>query len=83
VAITEDAPHAVATYYTGRHIVAKGTAFVSFHVIKKSTCSEGGLIVTDNEILARQLRMLRFHGLGVDAYDRQTWGRAPHAEVLT
>ncbi|MWL00217.1 UDP-4-amino-4-deoxy-L-arabinose--oxoglutarate aminotransferase, partial [Escherichia coli] len=30
-----------------------------------------------------QLRMLKFHGLGVDAYDRQTWGRAPQAEVLT
>lgn len=27
--------------------------------------------------------MLKFHGLGVDAYDRQTWGRAPQAEVLT
>ncbi len=26
--------------------------------------------------------MLKFHGLGVDAYDRQTWG-APQAEVLT
>ncbi len=27
--------------------------------------------------------MLKFHGLGVDAYDRQTWGCAPQAEVLT
>lgn len=27
--------------------------------------------------------MLKFHGLGVDAYDRQTSGRAPQAEVLT
>lgn len=27
--------------------------------------------------------MLKFHGLGVDAYDRQTRGRAPQAEVLT
>lgn len=27
--------------------------------------------------------MLKFHGLGVDAYDRHTWGRAPQAEVLT
>ena len=25
---------------------------------------------------------LRFHGLGVDAYDRQTQGRSPQAEVL-
>ncbi len=40
-------------------------------------------MVTDDESLARQLRTLKFHGLGVDAYDRQTWGRAPQAEVLT
>ncbi|MDG2914286.1 DegT/DnrJ/EryC1/StrS family aminotransferase, partial [Vibrio parahaemolyticus] len=79
----EDAAHAVGTYYKGRHIGAKGTAIFSFHAIKNITCAEGGLIVTDNENLARQLRMLKFHGLGVDAYDRQTWGRAPQAEVLT
>ena len=27
--------------------------------------------------------IVKFHGLGVDAYDRHTWGRAPQAEVLT
>ncbi|MFO6484386.1 DegT/DnrJ/EryC1/StrS family aminotransferase [Escherichia coli] len=51
--------------------MAKGTAIFSFHAIKNITCAEGGLIVTDNENLARQLRMLKFHGLGVDA-GRQT-----------
>ncbi len=74
-------PMPVGTYYKGRHIGAKGTAIFSFHAIKNITCAEGGLIVTDNENLARQLRMLKFHGLGVDAYYRQTWGRAPQAEV--
>lgn len=83
IAVIEDAAHAVGTYYKGRHIGAKGTAIFSFHAIKNITCAEGGLIVTDNENLARQLRMLKFHGLGVDAYDRHTWGRAPQAEVLT
>ena len=83
VMIIEDAAHAVGTYYKGRHIGAKGTAIFSFHAIKNITCAEGGLIVTDNENLARQLRMLKFHGLGVDAYDRQTGTRAPQAEVLT
>lgn len=83
IAVIEDAAHAVGTYYKGQHTGAKGTAIFSFHAIKNITCAEGGLIVTDNENLARQLRMLKFHGLGVDAYDRQTWGRAPQAEVLT
>src|SRR5699024_12526190 len=83
IAVIEDAAHAVGTYYKGRHIGAKGTAIFSFHAIKNITCAEGGMIVTDNENLARQLRMLKFHGLGVDAYDRPTWDRSPHAEVFT
>lgn len=29
------------------------------------------------------MRSLKFHGLGVDAFDRQTQGRAPQAEVIT
>lgn len=83
IAVIEDAAHAVGTYYQGRHVGARGTAIFSFHAIKNVTCAEGGLIVTDDEPLAQQLRALKFHGLGVDAYDRQTWGRAPQAEVLT
>ncbi|ESL85101.1 UDP-4-amino-4-deoxy-L-arabinose-oxoglutarate aminotransferase [Enterobacter hormaechei] len=47
------------------------------------TCAEGGLVVTDDEQLAQNIRSLKFHGLGVDAYDRQTHGRAPQAEVIT
>ncbi|MEA1151553.1 DegT/DnrJ/EryC1/StrS family aminotransferase, partial [Klebsiella pneumoniae] len=41
------------------------------------------LVVTDDEQLAQNIRSLKFHGLGVDAYDRQTHGRAPQAEVIT
>ncbi len=41
------------------------------------------LIVTDDDELASRIRSLKFHGLGVDAYDRQTHGRAPQAEVIT
>lgn len=77
IAVIEDAAHAVGTYYKGQHVGARGTAIFSFHAIKNITCAEGGLVVTDDESLARQLRTLKFHGLGVDAYDRQTWGRAP------
>ena len=32
--------------------------------------------------LLERVRRLKFHGLGVDAFDRQTQGRAPQAEVL-
>jgi UDP-4-amino-4-deoxy-L-arabinose-oxoglutarate aminotransferase len=32
--------------------------------------------------LLGRIRRLKFHGLGVDAYDRRTQGRSPQAEVL-
>lgn len=83
IAVIEDAAHAAGTAYKGQHVGGKGTAIFSFHAIKNMTCAEGGLVVTDDENLARQIRSLKFHGLGVDAFDRQTHGRAPQAEVLS
>ncbi|EGH23706.1 UDP-4-amino-4-deoxy-L-arabinose--oxoglutarate aminotransferase [Pseudomonas amygdali pv. mori str. 301020] len=46
------------------------------------TCAEGAMFVTDNAQLADRVRQLKFHGLGVDAYDRLTLGRKPQAEVM-
>ena len=83
IPVIEDAAHAAGAYYKGRHIGAQGTAIFSFHAIKNMTSAEGGLVVTDDEQLANRIRSLKFHGLGVDAYDRQTHGRAPQAEVIS
>lgn len=82
IAVIEDAAHAAGTRYKGRHVGASGTAIFSFHAIKNMTCAEGGLIVTDNAALAERIRSLKFHGLGMDAYDRETHGRKPQAEVI-
>lgn len=83
ITVIEDAAHAAGTYYKGHHVGARGCAIFSFHAIKNMTCAEGGLVVTDDEALANRIRSLKFHGLGVDAYDRQTHGRAPQAEVIS
>lgn len=83
IPVIEDAAHAAGTYYKGRHVGWRGTAIFSFHAIKNMTCAEGGLVVTDDDELAAHIRSLKFHGLGVDAYDRQTLGRAPQAEVIS
>ncbi|WP_310608454.1 UDP-4-amino-4-deoxy-L-arabinose aminotransferase [Buttiauxella brennerae] len=83
IALIEDAAHAAGTYYKGKHVGHRGTAIFSFHAIKNMTCAEGGLIVTDDEQLANRMRSLKFHGLGVDAFDRHTLGRAPQAEVIS
>ncbi|PHM60437.1 lipopolysaccharide biosynthesis protein [Xenorhabdus ishibashii] len=40
------------------------------------------MFVTDDDELAQRIRCLKFHGLAVDAFDRQIQGRKPQAEVI-
>ena len=80
--LLEDAAHAVGTEYMGNKIGKNGTSIFSFHPIKNITCGEGGMFCSDNAGLIERIRRLKFHGLGVDAYDRTTQGRSPQAEVL-
>lgn len=82
VMLVEDAAHALGTRWNGELVGAKGTSIFSFHPIKNITTGEGGMFCTDDPKLAARIRSLKFHGLGVDAYDRQTHGRAPQAQVV-
>jgi UDP-4-amino-4-deoxy-L-arabinose-oxoglutarate aminotransferase len=82
ITLVEDAAHVAGAAYREVPIGRTGTAIFSFHPIKNMTTGEGGLVCTDDESLATRIRMLRFHGLGVDAFDRATQGRAPQAEVI-
>ncbi len=81
-ALVEDAAHAAGTAYRHERIGRRGTAVFSFHPIKNMTTGEGGMVVSDDAGLMERIRRLRFHGLGVDAYDRASQGRAPQAEVM-
>jgi UDP-4-amino-4-deoxy-L-arabinose-oxoglutarate aminotransferase len=82
IPVVEDAAHAAGTVYRGEKIGRRGTAIFSFHPIKNMTCGEGGMFCSDDPELLERIRRLKFHGLGADAYDRNTQGRAPQAEVL-
>ncbi len=82
VFLVEDAAHALGTHHLSHHVGANGTAVFSFHPIKNITTGEGGMFCTDDEDMAERISRLKFHGLGVDAYDRETQGRSPQAEVL-
>ena len=81
IPLIEDAAHALGTQYLGRNIGVDGTAIFSFHPIKNITTGEGGMYCTDDDAVADRIRRLKFHGLGADAFDRQSQGRAPQAEV--
>ncbi|MDF2783550.1 MAG: UDP-4-amino-4-deoxy-L-arabinose-oxoglutarate aminotransferase [Pantoea eucrina] len=82
IPVIEDAAHAIGCHYGSQHVGQRGTAIFSLHAIKNITCAEGGIVVTDDGDLADRIRSLKFHGLGVDAWDRDTHGRKPQAEVI-
>jgi len=82
IAVIEDSAHALGTHYKGKHVGQTGTSIYSFHPIKNITTGEGGMVCSDDPTLLDHVRRLKFHGLGVDAFDRKMQGRAPNAEVL-
>jgi UDP-4-amino-4-deoxy-L-arabinose-oxoglutarate aminotransferase len=82
IPLVEDAAHALGTEYRWNKIGCIGTSIFSFHPIKNITTGEGGMFCSDDQELLTRIRRLKFHGLGVDAYDRRTQGRNPQAQVL-
>jgi UDP-4-amino-4,6-dideoxy-N-acetyl-beta-L-altrosamine transaminase len=63
--VLEDASHATGATYLGNPVGSKfadATVF-SFHAVKIVTTGEGGMVVTNDEALASQLRQLRSHGI--------------------
>tara|TARA_B100002003_G_scaffold171838_1_gene159768 strand:+ start:105 stop:1253 length:1149 start_codon:yes stop_codon:yes gene_type:complete len=80
--LVEDAAHALGTEYREELIGKSGTSIFSFHPSKNITTGEGGMLCSDDTNLLEQIRCLKFHGLGMDAYDRHMQGRAPQAQVL-
>ncbi len=82
IALIEDAAHAIGTRYGDEPVGSGGTSIFSLHPIKNITTGEGGIVCSDDIELAERVRRLRFHGLGMDTFGRESWGRAPQSEVL-
>lgn len=63
VPVLEDAACALTAEYHGRQAGALGALGVfSFHPRKIITTGEGGMVMTDDEVLAERLQVLRSHG---------------------
>lgn len=65
--VIEDAAHSLGAVYKERPVgsLAPMTIF-SFHPVKHITTGEGGMIVTNDEMLANKLRLFRTHGITND-----------------
>lgn len=71
--ILEDASHATGASYLGRPVGsahAHASVF-SFHAVKIVTTAEGGIVTTNDPAIAKQLRLLRSHGMTRDSADLQ------------
>jgi UDP-4-amino-4,6-dideoxy-N-acetyl-beta-L-altrosamine transaminase len=72
--IIEDASHAIGGKYRNEPIgncrYSDITIF-SFHPVKIITTAEGGMVMTNDEKLAKQMRLLRSHGITSTAEDMQ------------
>jgi perosamine synthetase len=66
--VIEDAAQAVGATYHSRPIGSFGTACFSLYATKNIMSGEGGMITTDDEAIADQLRLLRSHGSRVRYY---------------
>lgn len=82
IEIVEDAAHAVGTQINGNQVGSSYTSVFSFHAIKNLTTGEGGMVCTNKPLLADRLRQVKFHGLAVDAFDREAQGRKAQAMVM-
>jgi len=69
--LIEDAACAIGSEYKGKRIGGHGnTACFSFHPRKIITTGEGGMITTDDRIIAERLRRFRHHGMSVSDLER-------------
>lgn len=72
--VIEDAAHAIGGLYKGEPVGNcrySDIAVFSFHPVKIITTAEGGMAVTNDEQLARKLRLFRSHGITSTAAEMQ------------
>ncbi len=73
--VIQDGACALGAEYKGRKIGSMGDLVcLSFHPRKIITTGEGGMILTNNPVLADKARVLRSHGASISDLERHTAG---------
>jgi dTDP-4-amino-4,6-dideoxygalactose transaminase len=69
--VIEDSAHAIGSELNGKKLGTWGkVGCFSFFSNKNMTTGEGGMVVTDDDLLADKLRVLRSHGMTSMSWDR-------------
>lgn len=69
--VSEDAAHAIDTYYKGDLIGKNGDcASFSFYATKNICTGEGGMLTTNREDIAEKARVISAHGMSKAAWNR-------------
>ena len=69
--VSEDAAHAVETFYKGDLIGKKGDcACFSFYATKNICTGEGGMLTTNRDDIAEKARVMSLHGMSKAAWNR-------------
>lgn len=69
--VSEDAAHAIETYYKGELIGKKGDcASFSFYATKNICTGEGGMLTTNRDDIAEKARVMSLHGMSKAAWNR-------------
>lgn len=63
IPVIEDACQAHGASYDDKRVGSFGTGCFSFYPSKNMTCGEGGMVTTDDDRIADQVRLLRNHGM--------------------
>jgi perosamine synthetase len=74
LAVIEDAAQAHGAEVGGRRVGSFGVGSFSFYATKNIACGEGGVVTTDDQQLARELRVLRNQGM-TELYEYERIGR--------
>lgn len=84
IRVVYDAAHAVFSEYKGKRVGIFGLASCfSFYAIKNITAGDGGMITTNDDNLAEQLRLWSYHGMDKDSWKRYSKeGASPHVQCL-